>query len=74
MQITFCQSNGAGQGLLHLRLMVILDRPEGASGRQQASKNSGQKTQHEQAGAQSRKTTRYISHRKFSIKTWRHHR
>ena len=51
LQIALCQPNSAGQGLLHLRLVVILDRPEGTGGGQQASEDSGQKTQHEQAGA-----------------------
>ena len=62
LQITLRKANGAGQSMLHLRLVVIFHRPEGAGSRQQASENSRQKTQHEQSGAQPRKTTRDNSH------------
>jgi hypothetical protein len=64
MQITLGQANSAGQSLLHLCLVVILDRPEGACCCQQASEYRWHKTQHEQAGAQPRKTMRDNSHGK----------
>jgi hypothetical protein len=42
--------------------MITFHRPKGAGSGQQGRENGGQKRQHEQAGAQSRKTTRGGGH------------